>query len=321
MMNGKIRRFYEELAADSGLRLDPEGGALYGEYRGYAVVVLAPNPSYPYQMTALVSAERPDGPLTKEERKAFVKEHRAAADLSQNGWQISMIIRSGIGQKALRENFLPALDDLTGYLRSAGFVGCCQSCGSKTETTPCYVSGAYQHLCPDCYAALQQSRNEASLRKAQKGENMAGGLVGALLGSLIGVVSIIIFSQLGYVAALSGVIMAVCTLKGYEMLGGNLSRKGVVLCVVLMLFMTFVGDRLDWAIVVSRELDMDFITSFRLISLLLEGNIIEASSYWGNLVMLYLFLLLGMVPTVRNSLVYRANESRIYRLEKNGTTL
>lgn len=42
--------------------------------------------------------------------------------------------------------------------------------------------------------------------------------MGALLGSLVGVVSIIIFSQLGYVAALSGVIMAVCTLKGYEML-------------------------------------------------------------------------------------------------------
>ena len=26
-MNGKVRRFYEELAAMSGLRLDPEGGA------------------------------------------------------------------------------------------------------------------------------------------------------------------------------------------------------------------------------------------------------------------------------------------------------
>ena len=34
--------------------------------------------------------------------------------------------------------------------------------------------------------------------------------------------------------------------------------------------------------------------------------------------MLYLFLLQGMVPTVRNSLVSRANASRIYRLEKSG---
>lgn len=320
-MNGKVRRFYEELAAMSGLRLDPEGGALYGTYKGYGVAVLAPNPSYPYQMCAVFSASRPDGPLTKEECKQFLKEHKAAADLSQNGWQITMVIRGGMGQKHLRENFVQSLEDTTAYLRGAGFTDCCQSCGKVTETDPCCVAGAYEHLCPDCYAALQQSRNQESMRQAGKGENITGGLVGALLGSLVGVVSIIIFSQLGYVAALSGVIMAVCTLKGYEMLGGNLSRKGVALCVVLMLAMTFVGDRLDWAILVSRELGYSFLTSFRLIPALIEADIIEASSYWTNLVMLYLFLLLGMIPTVRNSLVSRANASRIYRLEKSGTRM
>ena len=169
--------------------------------------------------------------------------------------------------------------------------------------------------------ADQPYKEELIAEHAGKGENITGGLVGALLGSLVGVVSIIIFSQLGYVAALSGVIMAVCTLKGYEMLGGNLSRKGVALCVVFMLAMTFVGDRLDWAILVSRELGYSFLTSFRLIPALIEADIIEASSYWTNLVMLYLFLLLGMVPTVRNSLVSRANASRIYRLEKSGTRM
>ena len=101
-MNGKVRRFYEELAAMSGLRLDPEGGALYGTYKGYGVAVLAPNPSYPYQMCAVFSSSRPDGPLTKEECKQFLKEHKAAADLSQNGWQITMVIRGGMGQKHLR---------------------------------------------------------------------------------------------------------------------------------------------------------------------------------------------------------------------------
>ena len=93
-MNGKVRWFYEELAAMSGLRLDPEGGALYGTYKGYGVAVLAPNPSYPYQMCAVFSASRPDGPLTKEECKQFLKEHKAATDLSQNGWQITMIGRT-----------------------------------------------------------------------------------------------------------------------------------------------------------------------------------------------------------------------------------
>ena len=80
---------------------------------------------------------------------------------------------------------------------------------------------------------------------------MIGGIVGALVGSLLGVACIVILSQLGYVAALSGVVMAVCTLKGYEIGSGKLSKRGIVISVILMLVMTYVGDRLDWAITVS----------------------------------------------------------------------
>ena len=59
-----------------------------------------------------------------------------------------------------------------------------------------------------------------------------GGVVGALIGSLLGAASIILLSQLGYVAAISGVIMAVCALKGYELLGGKLTKKGVIISAV-----------------------------------------------------------------------------------------
>ena len=108
------------------------------------------------------------------------------------------------------------------------------------------------------------------------------GTVGALLGSLLGVVCIIILRQLGYVAAISGVLMAVCPLKGYELLGGKLSNKGIGIACVIMLVMTFVGDRLDWAIVVSRSLGTDFFTSFRAISYLMaEGAIYLALIHIG----------------------------------------
>lgn len=59
----------------------------------------------------------------------------------------------------------------------------------------------------------------------QKKENAVGGIVGALPGSLVGVLCIILLSQMGYVAAVSGVVMAVGVLKGYELLGGKVSKK------------------------------------------------------------------------------------------------
>ena len=93
------------------------------------------------------------------------------------------------------------------------------------------------------------------------------------------------------------------------------SLAGVVMNLIIAVIFAFVAK------ILLLTLGYSFLTSFRLIPALIEADIIEASSYWTNLVMLYLFLLLGMVPTVRNSLVSRANASRIYRLEKSGTRM
>ncbi len=132
-----------------------------------------------------------------------------------------------------------------------------------------------------------------------KQDNPLAGLVGALLGSLIGVACIILLDRLGYVAAISGVVMAVCALKGYELLGGTLNRRGIIISSVIMAVMTFFGNQIGWAFAVSDALDLSFWEAYRALSPMLHEGMIEGGAYWGNLVLLYLFTLLGAVPTVR----------------------
>ena len=60
-------------------------------------------------------------------------------------------------------------------------------------------------------------------------ENVFLGAVGALAGTLIGVICIVITGQLGYVSALCGVVMGVCALRGYQMLGKTVSKKGIII--------------------------------------------------------------------------------------------
>ena len=180
-------------------------------------------------------------------------------------------------------------------------VPCCQYCGRETETEGYLVSGNHIGLCEECAASLAQNITLAQNQENEKKENMIGGIVGALVGSLLGVACIVILSQLGYVAALSGVVMAVCTLKGYEIGSGKLSKRGIVISVILMLVMTYVGDRLDWAIMIARELEVDIATGYRYFPLLLSEDIIDFGSYAANLVLVYAFLLLGAIPTIRNA--------------------
>lgn len=140
------------------------------------------------------------------------------------------------------------------------------------------------------------------MEQKKKRENIAAGIVGALLGSLLGVACIVVIDQMGYVASVSGFIMAICALKGYELLGGALSKKGAVISSVLVLAMTYLAHRLTWAIAIASELETGILESYRAVPYLLEAGMLEGPSYWGGLAMLYLFTLLGAVPTIISGL-------------------
>lgn len=313
-MNKRMMQNYEELARKNRLVLDSECKVLYGQRGDYNVLVHALSESYPYQLTVFLSAQRAGGPVTKEEGKQFAKEHKPVLALRQDNHAITMTLRNIANQEKLSAALDEALNALISFLRTNGFQNCCQTCGSNAETDGYCVGTAHMLLCPDCYTSITQNTAIVSQQKSRKKENLLGGIVGALLGSLLGVACIIVISQLGYVAAISGVVMAICTLKGYELLGGKLTRKGTIISVVLMLLMTYIGDRLDWAISVMRELETDFATSYQIVPLLLQEEIIEAAPYWGNLLLVYFFVLLGAVPTVHNIIKNQGSESRLCRI-------
>lgn len=135
-------------------------------------------------------------------------------------------------------------------------------------------------------------------QRKKRQENIVAGVVGAFLGTLLGVVCTVVIGQLGYVASVSGLIMAVGALKGYELLGGRLSKKGAVISSVLILVMTWLAHRLTWAIALTSAAGLGVFESFQTIPELLEAGLLEGPAYWGDLVMLYLFTLLGAVPTI-----------------------
>lgn len=143
-------------------------------------------------------------------------------------------------------------------------------------------------------------------------DNVIAGTVGAFLGSLIGVGCIVLVDRLGYVAAVSGVVMAVCAMKGYSLLGGKFSKKGAVISGLLILVMTYIANKLCFALaimeVVSDTEGIGFFYIYQNISRLLEDGEVDRL-YWGQLVMLYLFTLAGGVPVLISSLREPAKRS------------
>ena len=297
----KVTKNYEELARTLGLWAD--GDVIYGERSGYKLMIYAANSRYPYMLTVCLSAKPQDGIyLSNEEKKRFAKSCKPVGVLNQTGSSITMAITNQVNQNKLRENVRAALDGLFALLQNKGYVACCQVCNEQKPVVGNIVGGKYMHVCAECSAKMRQGLAVASEQKVQKKENIVGGIVGAFIGSLVGVLAIVLFSRLGFVAAISGVIMAVCAIKGYEMLGGKLTMKGVVICIIMALVMTYIGDRIDWAIAIVRELgndlDIDYFTAFQIVPDFLKEGIIESGTYWYNLILLYVFTIGGAIPTI-----------------------
>lgn len=310
----KLTQNYEQLAASLGFRLDAARNVIYGQRAEFEFLLYAPNSQYPYMLSVTVGAKCPMGTLNKADIKQFVKSVKPIANLTQEGNLLTMILSNTPKQEKLRENVNISINALIDFMKSRGFTPCCQFCGQQTETA-CYVSGgSYMHLCPECAGRMRNDVTLATKKKDNKNENVVGGIVGALLGSLIGVVCIVVLGQMGWVAAVSGAVLAVCTIKGYELLGGKLTKKGVVISILFMILMTYVGNRLDWAIEVVKYYDMNIFEGFNSIPLCLEYGIIESSSYILYLVELYIFTALGAVPTIKKTLQESKEEGQFAQI-------
>lgn len=272
-----------ELCVDKGLKLDRQSGNLFGVRGGYHVCMVTDNPTN-NQFSITFSVSRDGAAPDQTELRQAIKGIKSISGVTTAGYQAIFFFRgAGLSGKKTVETGGEALEEAIGVLRNLGYQDCCQGCGSVTATATCMAGGVPMHLCQDCYNAKSSMAGQNQQMENQKKENLVGGIVGALLGSLVGVIAIIILSQLGYVAAISGIIMAVCTLKGYELLGGKITKKGVIASVIVMLVMVYVGDRLDWAIVVSRELEWTFSHRSGQFRFLMEEGMIDSGSYTGNL--------------------------------------
>lgn len=137
----------------------------------------------------------------------------------------------------------------------------------------------------------------------EKHGNVLLGIIGALIGTVIGGASIVLFEQLGFISAFSGLIIAFCTLKGYEFLGKKLSLTGIIISIVLMLITPYFADRIDWAIEIVQafpEENIAFIDAFFSVPALVSDEAVRGD-YITNLLMLYGFTALGAFGTIFNA--------------------
>lgn len=314
----KVTDNYANLSADIGFTYDAPTNTIYGTKNGYELLIYAADPRYPYYFTITTTARSADAVLGKEEIALFKKSVESSVSLSQNNDLITVTAKNITKNlEKIRKNILDILNTLTAFLRERNFVPCCQSCGASAQTVGFMLNSTRLHLCAECAAKVKGENELAAQQRDRKSVNFIGGIIGAIVGSLIGVACIVILGQLGYVAALSGAVMAFCTLKGFDKLGGKLTVPGIVLSCIIMVGMTYLGNRLDWAIEVSNAMneyyDVSILDAFRMVPELVE-SLDVTGEYIATLLQQMLFILIGAVPTIISTTRAQKNINRVSQI-------
>ena len=172
----------------------------------------------------------------------------------------------------------------------------CQKCGKQIPdgATFCPFCGAQQgHVAdtpPQPEVQSETQNPQQTVRPApQKQENVLLGIVGAFLGSLVGVVVMVILDRIGFVASISGVVMTLGAVWGYNRFGKALSTKSMIICVIIVAAMIYIGNMVCWAIALSEAFSYGFIDGVRAIPAHLANDSAFSEGYYATLLQQYLF--------------------------------
>lgn len=309
-MNKSMKTMLEAVCAQTGLRLDEATSTVNGVSNGYHFTVAYANNRYQIYASIRKNGQLPEKEFFKEGKKSI--QGASSVGIEKNNVVIGV---SGMTTKKMQENLVSAILSAPGFFRQWGYEDVCECCGKPVDKINIYkVATGINFLCEDCYNEVTNSLQQAEIHEENTNENVVGGIVGALLGALIGTIAIVIIGQMGYVAAVSGLIMGVCTIKGYEKFARKISGKGIVVCSIVMILMTYLGVKSDWAITIAKTIDFSFFDAFNYFwEIVNESGV--SSEFIGSLLLCYLFTAGGAVPCLLNAIKAQKEAYTSYQIQ------
>lgn len=307
----KLAQIIEEQAS---LKYDADIDVYFGEKNGYHFIYQTIENNVGQLSVSVNNGDFPN----KETMKKAKNECPAISGFNLINYRVNFTIKSGISKGKIGENIKQAIDFLCEFLRRESYVSCSEISGTKENIGLYFISGSVKILSAEEFRQSSEHVMQKQEGKKLKKENIIGGITGAFLGSLIGLVVIVIISQMGYVSVLGGLIMGVCTIKGYELLSGKFTKKGILFSLIIMIAMTYVSNHLSFSLEISRYTGEGIFETFQYLYEILEINKIT-NIYWEELAKLFLFTAIGAVPSIFIIAKSKKYEGHAYKLGDNKT--
>lgn len=147
------------------------------------------------------------------------------------------------------EEEIPPADAADGFVQAGPAAEAQQPAHNKR-----YSALAYENAMG--YNSGNESGNVGQrIAAAKKDENVILGIIGALVGTFLGLIVWCIIGMAGYIAWIGGLALALGAFYGYTIGSGSFSGSGLVIVAVILILSVYVGNRMVYAMSLRDAFD------------------------------------------------------------------
>lgn len=157
-------------------------------------------------------------------------------------------------------------------------------------------------------AEYEGSETNAAYQYTQprKKERVLLGLIGAVIGTVPGIIVWVIIGQLGFVASISGALIALGAFYGYELLGKGTSIIGVILSGITILAAVFAAICLNYIVDIMKYYQTSLTDSIELLKIMVRSLDDFRPEFIKATALGYLFALIGSARIISRKFSARA---------------
>lgn len=309
----KITKFNTIICERLNLTNDKNLNIVTGKKDGYTFLIM-PADIYGSSFNLTFSVSKNRARLLEETLDEIKKLSDKIRTIRISNFKISILIKPEVKLAKYVDNFEEVINKTVEYFKANDILNTDEANGEICETNIVNVKGNPLIIGEKTFNEYNTTiKNDIEINPIK--ENILLGIIGAFAGSLLGFIAIIIIGQLGFIASISGVAMGFATLEGYRLLGKKVDKKGIIISIIVMIVMTYIASRLNFAIYIKREVPgANLWYVFKNMNLLIKYQYINTSSYYGDMALTYFFTALGAFSSIKRKLFVAKNENVIKKL-------
>lgn len=187
-----------------------------------------------------------------------IKKEIKDAIVSYNNKNLN-IVGSVTNKKYLPEIINPLLEIIGNYLKDNMAKEVCRHCKEAKKTYLVDNDSEISFYCNDCYKLIKKATNYKKEKYNKSKENILLGTLGALIGTIPGIILWILFGFIGIEPGIAGIAITMGSAVFYKKFAHNIKLPGIIISTMIGLFMVLVAHEINCAIYIYNLYKADYV--------------------------------------------------------------